>query len=42
MILKVLNNVTDCLERGLEYDGKRQQIDELRETRKLKTGSSDE
>ena len=27
MISKVLNDVTDCLERGLEYDGERQQYD---------------
>ena len=42
MILKVLNDVTDCLERGLEYDRERQQYDEVRETRKLNVGSLDE
>ena len=42
MISKVLNNVTDCFERGLEYDRERQQYYEARETRKLKTGSLDE
>ena len=42
MILKVLNDVTDCLDRGIEYNGKRQQFDILRGTRKLKLGSLDE
>ena len=41
-ISQVLNNVTDCLERGLEYNGKRQHYDEVRKTRKLKVGSLDE
>ena len=42
MILNVLNDVTDCLARGLEYDGSREQIDNVRESRKLKAGSLDE
>ena len=42
MILNVLNDVTACLEEGLEYDGSRKQIDVVRETRKLKAGSLDE
>ena len=42
MILKVLNDVIAYLEKGIEYNGKRQQIDILRDTRKLKTGSVNE